>query len=536
VADDRGFDKFSQERIKNRPKNNVTDLQHAIAKHNLELIRFSFCDQHGLLRGKTLVAKHALAAMQSGLPMVGTLLLKDTSSRTAFPTFDAGAFAKLVEVNPSLASFANATDVLMIPDESTFKVLPWAANTGWAQCQAHSVTGEISPFDSRGVLQRALALLAEQGFAMKCGLEVEFHIYKIESPSLAPENSAWPAEPPTVSMIHPGNNVLCEQWSDMSDVPLRVVLQTAQALGLPIRSLEIELGPSQVEVVFDVQDALAAADSMVLFRNATKQALRRAGYHATFMCRPQFPNIVSSGWHLHQSLVSMKTGANAFAPALLAGEGGEERVIDQRDDSRSRSALPPLPQPQSHRFAAAPCDAAKYLSLTGQHYLAGLLTHAKAMTPFAVPTINGYARYQPNMMAPLRAIWGYGSRGAALRVIGGASDPATRIENRIGEPAANPYLYIASQIFAGLDGIKRKLMPPPADASPYERSDGADALPSSLNAALDALNADQAMRAGFGDDFVNYFTHLKRHEIARFDTANAAQRKDWEQREYFWLF
>jgi glutamine synthetase len=492
----------------------VTDLQHAITKHNLELIRFSFCDQHGLLRGKTLVAQHAIAAMQSGLPMVGTLLLKDTSSRTVFPTFDANAFGALIESNPLLTSFANASDVLMMPDASTFKVLPWATNTGWVQCQAHTMNDALSPFDSRGVLQAALAKLAEQGFAMKCGLEVEFHIFKIESQNLSPELSAWPAEPPTVSLIHPGNNVLCEQWADMSDTPMRIVLQTAQALGLPIRSLEVELGPSQVEVVFDVQDALAAADSMMLFRNAMKQALRRAGYHATFMCRPQFPNIVSSGWHLHQSLVDVKTGLNVFASS---GHDTTPRLEGTGDGLLAR------------RQHAA-------LSTLGQHYLAGLLAHAQAMTPFAVPTINGYARYQANMMAPQRAIWGHGSRGAALRVIADQGASATRIENRMGEPAANPYLYIASQIYAGLDGINRKLTPPPANVSPYAGGDGGDTLPTSLAAALETLNASQVMKAGFGADFVNYFTHIKRHEIARYAAAIAAENEDWEQREYFSLY
>ena len=114
-------------------------------------------------------------------------------------------------------------------------------------------------------------------------------------------------------MIHPGYNLLTEAWCDMADEPLRIVQHTAQALGLPLLSLEIELGPSQVEAVFEATDALTAADNMVLFRNAVKQALRRAGYHASFMCRPPFPNIMSSGWHLHQSLVDLASGATSFA-------------------------------------------------------------------------------------------------------------------------------------------------------------------------------------------------------------------------------
>ncbi len=485
------------------PDTTFDDIERHIKSDGVELVRFAFCDQHGLLRGKTLVAKHAMDAMRNGLPMVGTLLLKDTSSRTAFPTFDPARFDLLIAENPALAMFANAADVMMRADPSTFHVLPWAPKTAWIQCQAYERDGRLLPFDTRGQLRRALKQLAMRGFAMKCGLEVEFHIYKIDSQNLSPGASAWPADPPTVTMIHPGNNVLCEQWADMSDVPMRIVLATAQALDLPIRSLEVELGPSQVEVVFDVQDALAAADAMVLFRNATKQALRRAGYHATFMCRPQFSNIVSSGWHLHQSLVDLKNEANAFATSpSSAGQG-----VD---------GLP--------------------MSSLGAQYLAGLLAHARTMTAFAVPTINGYARYQPNMMAPQRAIWGLGSRGAALRVIADQGATATRIENRIGEPAANPYLYIASQIYGGLDGIERKLLPPPADASPYAQGDGNDALPISLSAALDILRADSVFAKGFGSDFVHYFTHIKHHEIARHAAAIAASQSDWEQREYFELF
>lgn len=493
------------------PDTTIDDIERYLRGSHIELVRFAFCDQHGIFRGKTLIAKYAIEAMRGGLPMVGTLLLKDTSSRTAFPTFDPVALGPLIDANPALASFANAADVVMHADPTTFRVLPWAPNTAWIQCQAHDHQGNRLPFDTRGQLQTALKRLDAHGYGMRCGLEVEFHIYKLEDQHLAPEDSSWPAPSPRVTMIHPGNNVLCEQWADMSDEPLRIVLQTAQALDLPIRSLEVELGPSRLECVFDVQDALAAADTMALFRSATKQAVRRAGYHATFMCRPQFPNIVSSGWHLHQSLYDLKTRLNAFAV------------------------------PTSSSSPGLALEGEGMLSRIGTHWLAGLLLHARASCAFAVPTINGYARYQPNMMAPQRAIWGVGSRGAALRVVGSgkANDPATRIENRTGEPAANPYLYIASQIHAGLDGLDRALVPPPPERSSYAKESD-DALPVSLSLALDALMANESgtLRSGMGDAFAHYFTHIKRHELARFESSasDAAGRSEWEQREYFWLF
>jgi glutamine synthetase len=270
-------------------------------------------------------------------------------------------------------------------------------------------------------------------------------------------------------MIHPGYHLLSEQWVDMAEEPLRIVQRTAQALGLPLLSLEIELGPSQVEAVFDATDALAAADNMVLFRSAVKQALRRAGYHATFMCRPPFPNIMSSGWHLHQSLVDLKTGANLF----------------------KRSS------PCNRKHAHA--DAQYTLSEVGEQYLAGLLAHARGMTAFCTPTINGFGRFRPNALAPQSILWGRDNRGAMLRVVGQCNDNSTRIENRLGEPAANPYLYLASQIHAGLDGITRRLKAPPATDAPY--GDAAEKIPTSLGEALDALQADSALTASLRRHF-----------------------------------
>ena len=141
----------------------------------------------------------------------------------------------------------------------------------------------------------------------------------------------------------------------------------------------------------------------------------------------------------------------------------------------------------------------------------GLLAHARGTTALCTPTINGFGRFQPNALAPQSVIWGQDNRGAMLRVVGGAGDPATRIENRIGEPAANPYLYIASQIHAGLDGIRRGLQPPPACASPY--AEGLERIPATLGDALDALQADAALTASLGPDFVRYFCQIKRNEI-----------------------
>jgi glutamine synthetase len=469
--------------------------QQLIQASGIELVRFAWCDLHGTLRGKTLVASAAAKAMHDGVGLVSTLLLKDTSDRTAFKVFEAGGTA-------DLPGFEFASNLLLLADPASFKQLPWVAATGWVQGQPWMQDGTPVELDTRRILQRALARLAEAGYAMKCGLEIEFHIYRIIGDSahdqLDPEQASWPGQPPKVTMIHPGYHLLAEHWADMAEEPLRIVQRTAQALGLPLQSLEIELGPSQVEAVFDATDALTAADNMVLFRSAVKQALRRAGYHVTFMCRPPFPCIMSSGWHLHQSLVDLQNGTNLF----------------QRDTPAK---------------GTKPADAQYTLSELGEHYLAGLLEHARGMTVFCTPTINGFGRFQPNALAPQAVLWGRDNRGAMLRVVGQCRDAATRIENRIGEPAANPYLYLASQIHAGLDGITRQLKAPVATDAPYGET--GVRIPTSLGEALDALRADPVLVHAFGNSFVNYFTRIKQSEITRHEQA--ADKDDWQRREYF---
>lgn len=342
------------------------------------------------------------------------------------------------------------------------------------------------------MLQHALAVLAEAGYALRCGLEVEFHVYRITDARLDPAQAAWPAPVPDVELIHPGYLLLGETWADLVDEVLTIVQRTARGLRLPLRSLEVEMGPSQVEAVFDAMDALAAADAMVLFRNGVRQALKRAGFHATFVCRPPFPNVMASGWHLHQSLQRLKDGANAFV------------------------------------------DAAEPLSTAGRHWLAGLLAHARGAAVFATPTINGFGRFRPGALAPTSVLWGRDNRGAMLRLIGGPGDSGTRIENRVGEPAANPYLYLASQVHTGLDGLRRRLEPPPPTEAPYASGAGVARLPASLTEALDALAADAPLCSAMGREAVDVFVQVKRQEQARYDAAE--DKDEWQRREYFGRF
>ncbi|TPQ49149.1 glutamine synthetase [Prosthecomicrobium hirschii] len=454
-----------------------------VRSEKLELVRLSFPDQHGILRGKTLVAEEALKALDGGCTLTTTMFAKDTSHRSVFPVFTANGGFGMPEMQ-------GAADALMIPDPDSFRVLPWAEKTGWLLCDAYFHDGRPVPFATRHLYRTVLKALAARGYEFMAGLEVEFHVFKVEDAHMRPADAGQPGEPPAVSLISHGYQYLTEQRFDQIAPVLDIVRRDIQALGLPLRSVEVEFGPSQCEFTFQPTAGLLPADLMVLFRSAVKQICRRHGYHATFMCRPRIPNVVSSGWHLHQSLVDRTTGANAFM-----------------------ADAPGVP-----------------LSAAGQGYLAGLLDHARAATVFSTPTINGYKRYRSFSLAPDRAVWARDNRGAMIRVLGGPGDPGTRLENRVGEPAANPYLYMASQVLAGMDGMARTLDPGPSADVPYEAD--RPLLPRTLQEAVAALDADTFFRGAMGDTFIDYYVHIKTAEIARFH----AEVTDWEHREYFEIF
>ena len=277
----------------------------------LELVRFAWCDLHGMTRGKTLVASAAARAMQEGVGMVSTLMLKDSSDRTAFKVFEPGGAA-------GLPGFEFASNLLLLADPATLQA---AALDDRHRMGLRAAVVPGRPAGGAGHAARAAARAGpprRRGalHEVRAGDRVPHLPHRRhESATRSGSRPSWPGTPPAVSMIHPGYSLLMEACYDMAEEPLRIVQHTAQALGLPLLSLEVELGPSQVEAVFEATDALAAADNMVLFRNAVKQALRRAGYHASFMCRPPFPNIMSSGWHLHQSLLDCEARAATCSAA-----------------------------------------------------------------------------------------------------------------------------------------------------------------------------------------------------------------------------
>ncbi|HEY8580407.1 MAG TPA: glutamine synthetase family protein [Beijerinckiaceae bacterium] len=463
---------------------------------DVHLVRLAWADPHGYSRAKALTVPAFLSALKNGHNInVATSTLDSAGART-FSSFTRGGGMGLDEMTGS-------PNLTLVPDPLTFRILPWAPGVAWVIGDEYFDSGKPFHFSPRQLLRREIAKLAGRGLSARIGLEIEFYLLRLAQEELTFDNVGAPGlrgAPVATRPIEPGYHFHSETSMDMMQPILSALVQGYEALGLPIRSIEKEWGPGQIECTFAPEDALRAADDALLFRTATKQICRRMGCFATFMARPGLKGYYSSGWHLHQSIVDA-AGANVF--------------------------MPDAPGAPLSRF--------------GLSYVAGLMRHAAESAVFAAPTVTGYRRFKPNSLAPDRASWGYDHRGAMIRVLGGVGDPATRLENRIGEPSANPYLYIASQLAAGMAGVDANAHPGAQDDEPYAAD--RPRLPTSLVAALDELDRGALFRDAWGDLFVDYYLKVKRVEAGRCRAAQEAsgeaagdEPSAWEQNEYFDFF
>ena len=456
----------------------AADCLEKVKSSDVETVRVLFADQHGLLRGKTVVASALPGIFMNGLKVPNTLLLKDTSHRTVFRIWE----------KDEAGLSGGAGDAILVPDSTTYRSLPWNDTSAWIFCTPVNKDGDEIPFAPRSVLRTAMEKLAAAEKSLVVGLEVEFQVFAVEDDRLDHASATMPAAPVVTRNLTRGYQFLTEQVYDQVEPLLDEYRQHAQALGLSVRSMEIEMGPSQFEFTFDPGDPMESADGMMMFRAMVKEVSARKGLHATFMCRPNLPNAAASGWHIHQSLCD-KNGANLMVP-----------------------------------------EADDVISADASAWIAGLLEHAEESCLLTTPTVNGYKRYQPHQLAPDRILWGRDNRGAMIRGLMCPDDPASRIENRGAESAANPYYVLASQILSGLGGLNRSLEAPLAVETPYLAD--ATRLPDNLLSAIQHFEASGLYRDELGDAFVDYLVRIRRAEWDRYHLAVS----QWEQDEYFNLF
>ncbi|MFE9627194.1 glutamine synthetase family protein [Streptomyces sp. NPDC006527] len=456
----------------------------------VDLVRVVFCDPHGLARSKTVPANVFRSVLRNGMDFSAGPFLFDTGHAVAVDFLeDAGV---------GVGELLGAGDFVLVPDPRTFQVLPRSEpRTAWVLGDEYLRDGTPHPLSTRGVLRRVCAEYARNELSPVIGLEVEWYLTRLTGGPVGNAGNGFGLQGPApeVEAVNPGYQFNLDSYYDsVADVadPLAAMLMK---LGLPLRSFEHESGPGQLETTFDPMLALDAADAMLLFRTQLKQECRRRGYHASFMTLPRLASFDASGWHLHQSVTGTKTGLNLFA----AGDGLQDAISPE-----------------------------------GEAYIGGLLSHARELCLLSVPTVNGYRRLAPEFtLAPTSVDWQYENRSALVRVLSGGS--STHVENRIGEPCANPYLAIASQLHAGLDGL---LSGVPSRSGPHPP------LPRTLREALEAFRASDSAGRLLGAPLASCLAKLKESEAARFDAWCAAEPPGsdpsevtaWEHREYFGAF
>jgi glutamine synthetase len=360
-------------------------------------------------------------------------------------------------------------DMKVVADPLSLRVVPWEKDTALCMGDCHFDGGPL-PADPRGILKRAIAEAEQHGLRFQCGHELEFFLFRRTRRGL----ERYAQTPGLVYRLDPR--------VDPRGV-IRAMEDAVRGLGLPFLCANQEYDPSQWEINCRHDEMLKSADDAHLLKLAIKEIAAMHGLVATFIGRPMEGG--TSGYHIHISAWD-EAGRNVFDDP--AGEYG--------------------------------------LSDLARWFIGGLLEHGRGMTAVTAPTVNAYKRFVAQELAPYWINWGPDNRSVYAR-IPVERGPGARVECRGADGSASAYLSSAAQIFAGLDGIGRKLDPGPAAFGVYE-GEGWQTMPFSLEEALAAFEHDSFMRDKFGEQFVQAFVTLKRNEVRRFSLAVT----DWEIREY----
>ncbi|MBE8477625.1 glutamine synthetase family protein [Streptomyces justiciae] len=370
---------------------------------------------------------------------------------------------------------AGLPDIAVRPDLGTLVALPW--EPGVAACLGEVIdpaTGAPAPESPRDLLRAVLTRCREQGLRPVVGPELEYFLCEPDAAS-----GGWRRYARDAGVVYTAG-----LRADPDNHLLRT-LRLLRELNIGALSGNHEFDGGQFEINLTHSEALSAADRAFRFKAAVKELARKEGRLATFMAKP-FNDAGGSGFHLHLSCEG-EDGRNAF------------------DDPAGTYGL----------------------SATARHAIAGILAHAPALAALANPTVNSYRRFGPDTLAPWLIDWGLDNRSAMVRIPPERGSGA-RLELRLGDASANPYLLIAATLAAALLGIRAGAEPPaPLEGYGYDTAKAA-LLPMNLSAALDALEADSDLTELLGKDFTASYLSYKRNEVERFGRHVT----DWEFTEY----
>lgn len=374
------------------------------------------------------------------------------------------------------------SDMLLKPDPDSFVIFPWRPQQGKVArliCDVYTTDGK--PYDGcpRNVLKKTLTKAADMGYTMNVGPECEFFLFLTD-----------PEGKPTTT-THDEGGYFDLAPIDKGEDARRDMCLTLEEMGFEIEASHHEVAEGQHEIDFKYADALLTADNIMTFKIVVKSIAARHGLYATFMPKPLF-GINGSGMHTNQSLCT-KDG-NAFY------------------DKSGELELSPI----------------------AYNYIAGIIEHIKSIVAVSNPTVNSYKRLVPGYEAPCYVAWSAKNRSPLIR-IPASRGAGTRVEVRCPDPSCNPYLSIALMLAAGMDGINKKLTPPPAvNRNIFKMTEaemtelGVSSLPGNLFDALQTYKSDALVNEVLGDHIFNAYYDFKIKEWDNFRTAV----HPWEVNQY----
>ena len=376
------------------------------------------------------------------------------------------------------------SDMYLYPDLDTFAIFPWRPQQGKVAriiCDVYRPDGKQFAGDPRYVLRRVVEEEKQMGYNLNVGPECEFFLFHTDDDG----------QPTTMSHEKAGYFDLGP--IDLGENARRDMVLTLEDMGFEIEASHHEAAPAQHEIDFKYDEAIATADNIMTFKLAVKTIAKRHGLFASFMPKPKY-GINGSGMHINMSLE--KDGKNIF--------------FDENDKMQ--------------------------LSKEAYYFIGGIMEHVKGMTAITNPLVNSYKRLVPGYEAPIYIAWSATNRSPLIR-IPAARGEGTRVELRCPDPSANPYLALAVCLAAGLDGIRKQIMPPAAVVkNVYEmrldekKAEGIESLPATLSEAVDELEKDEYILDVLGEHISRNYIAAKRTEWAEY----TSQVTDWEIEQYLY--
>ncbi len=440
------------------------DVVSSADEAGLRLVRFLWCGNDGTIRAKS-SGRHGLKGrLESGIGL----------------TVAMQAMSGLDQLQP-VPGMGPVGEIRLVPDLDTFRVLPYAPNTGAVLTDHVGLDGEPAPVCQRSFLKRMQANLGERGLQLRASFENEFSLATKVDGAYVPIDSA-----------------LCFSTiaATASEDYVDELAGALEAQSIPLEQYYAELGHGQQEISTGHAPAVQAADEQLLVRETIRGVASRHGLIASLAPKP-WPENAGNGGHVHFSL----------------WEGDRNRFFDGS-------------QPDG-------------LSGDARSFIAGVLAHLPGLCGLAAPSFNSYHRIIPQYWAGAFTCWGYDNREAPVRVasvFSGAEEESTNAELKACDATCNPYLALGGLVAAGLDGLERGREPPepvnvdPATIPEDERARrGIVRLPATQEEALDALAADELLLGALGPTLADSYLAVRRSEWTAYSAGDAA----FEQQGHF---